>query len=155
MLRVLFITLAAGSLFVTNVAMAAEQKVIFELESTKARGSSQHTCAIECENFPKAGKFPKVAEMMKAGWRIISSSPKEVIQEDYRTVVDLVYGCTCVGTQYVLQKEEPAPVPKVETSNKEIELLKKEIELQKQEITQLKQENENLKTQLKPKQKKK
>ena len=148
----LITALAVSTLSIVSIAWASEQKVIFELESTKSRGVSRHTCDSECTIIPKIGRFPKASELLKDGWRIISSSPKEVIQVDYTTVADLTTGCTCVGTQYVMQKDDP---PKSDVPSKEVELLKKETELLKQEIAVLKQENENLKAQIKPKHKKK
>jgi hypothetical protein len=64
------------------------------------------------------------------------------------------FNCTCIGTQYVLHKDDPASTPKPETPSKNEELLKKENNLLKKENDLLKQENETLKAQFKPKTKK-
>jgi len=155
----LIVLFVAGSLFVATAAFA-EQKIIFKVDSFKLRGSrtTSDRCQSACN--AKYGYDGDVDTMIKEGWRIVSSNSKEAVGiEDWSPdpSIPITRGCTCLGTQYVLQKDPPAPtpVPKVETPSKEVELLKKEIELQKQEITLLKQENETLKEQLKPKQKKK
>jgi len=121
---------------------------------------------------------PDAKSLLSEGWKIVTSSPKEVIGEYYwYTPCNgcQPHGCTCIGTKYILQKDGPAPKveisnsegaaldknkrtglhsPKVETPNNELELLKKENESLKQEITLLKQEIENLKNQIKSKQNK-
>ena len=53
------------------------------------------------------------------------------------------YGCTCVGTQYVLSKVEKISVAPKNDSN--TALLEKEIELLKKENEMLKEENKALK----------
>jgi hypothetical protein len=90
--------------------------------------------------------------LVSEGWKIVSSSPKEVIGEDYRYVPCNTcepHGCTCIGTEYILQGERPAP--KVETTNNDLDLLKKENQVLKQEIKLLKHENENFRNQIKSK----
>jgi uncharacterized small protein (DUF1192 family) len=158
--RTLVVSLAVGSFFATN-PVYAEQKIIFGLETIKhQKDTKPASCELLCSY--KDAK-PGVDELIKEGWKIVTTSPKEIIASELQTHYfdypngtrkSLIYGCDCVGTQYVLQKEEIAPAPKVDTQNKEVELLKKETELLKQEIALLKQENETLKAQLKPKKKK-
>jgi hypothetical protein len=149
--------LVVGSLLFVNVASAMEQKIVFTVDSFKLRGSKAtvEKCARACRVKYGDGKLePLLAD----GWKIVSSTAKEAVcMEDWAVFPGdpLVQGCSGVGTQYVVQKDDPAPVAKVETSNKEVELLKKENDLLKQEIALLKQENENLKNQIKTKQKKK
>lgn len=155
--RTLFVSLAVGSLFVSNVVMAAEQKIVFVVDYFKLRGSK--TTAEKCERSCSV-KFNtgKLEPLTSTGWKIVSSTSKEAICVDDWAVAPgypLTLGCSGIGTQYVLQKDDPILEPKAEVPNKEVELLKKETELLKQEIALLKQENENLKAQLKPKQKKK
>ncbi len=110
---------------------------------------------------------------LSEGWKIVSSSPKEVTGEQYWYVpcnTCKPHGCICIGTEHILQKDEPAPkietksnvfdTPgkdnrtvlqpvKVETSENALDLLKKENDLLKQENALLKQENETLRSQLK------
>lgn len=150
--RTLFVTLTVGS-FISNIALAAEQKILFNYDHVKFKGYT--VCDIYCGQ-----KYtdPPVSNMIKEGWKIVSSSPKEAIGKDTRIIGDETFSCSCVGTQYVLQKDDtPVPFadPKKESANKEVELLKKEIELLKQENNLIKQENENLKEQMKSKHKKK
>jgi hypothetical protein len=135
--------LVIGSFFSTNISLAsAEQKIVFCVESIKYKSvTGSETCQIFCNS--KYGQY-EIDSFLSDGWRIVSSSPKEAIPSD-------VFDCICVGTQYVLQKDEPIP----DVPNKEVELLKKENDLLKRENDLLKQENENLKVKLKTKQKKK
>jgi hypothetical protein len=160
-------------LFSANLLHAAEQKIIFNAESIKYEsGTGSKQCQVKCSR--RSG--PDVKSLLSKGWEIVSSAPKEVIAENYWYVPCNTcepHGCTCIGTEYILQSDAPAPkventinepdapdknkqsgllAPKVETSTGELDLLKKEIELLKQENTLLKQENQNLKNQIKSKQ---
>ena len=154
---------------------AAEQKIIFNTEKIKHESG---TSSKRCQDICSRRSGPDAKSLLSGGWKIVSSSPKEVIGEGYWYAPCNgcePHGCTCIGTEYILQKDEPAPkveasnsglealdknkrtglqAPKVETSNNELDHLKKENELLKQEITYLKQENENLRNQIKSKQKK-
>jgi hypothetical protein len=161
-------------LFTATLLQAAEQKIIFNTEKIEYKsGTSSKKCQDTCSR--KSG--PDAKSLLSEGWEIVTSTPKEVIGEYYwYTPCNGCepHGCTCIGTEYILQKDGPAPkvetsnseidaldknkrtglhAPKVETSNNELDLLKKENELLKQEITLLKQENENLKNQIKSNQK--
>ena len=149
--------LSLGSLFVASLSHAAEQKILFKADSIKYRsGTGESVCQERCDRRSK-----DINALISNGWRIVSSSPKDVIAAEYAYVSCSTckpLGCTCVGTEYVLQKDDPptpTPEPKIEAPNKEMELLKKEIELLKQEISLVRQENENLKDQLKTQHKKK
>lgn len=150
-----FISLAVATCFLANNA-SAEQKIVWAVDSYKLRGkTTEEKCQRAC-NYSKfnAGR---VEPLLAEGWKVVSSSSKEIVCIDDWSALPttpIVMGCTGIGTQYILQKEEPVP-PKAEAPNKEMELLKKETELLKQEIALLKQENDNLKSQLKSKHKNK
>ena len=151
-IRFLLISLLIFSFFATNISLAADQKIIFNVESISYKsGTGADDCQYACERYDRD---PPLNELRAQGWRIISSSPKEVIGRDYRYFEYLdskPHGCTCKGTQYVLQKDDPKPDVSIQNE----EFLKKENELLKRENELLKQENENLKDKLKLKKKKK
>jgi hypothetical protein len=161
-------------LFTATFLHAAEQKTIFNTEKIDYKSG---TNSKKCQDICSRRSGPDAKSLLSEGWKIVTSSPKEVIGEYYwYTPCNgcQPHGCTCIGTEYILQKDGPAPkietsnreldaldkykrtglhAPKVETSSNELDLLKNEIELLKQENTLLKQENENLKNQIKSKQK--
>jgi len=161
-------------LFTATLLQAAEQKIIFNTEKIEYKSV---TSSKKCQDICSRKSGPDAKSLISGGWKIVNSSPKEVIGEHYwYTPCNGCepHGCTCIGTEYILQKDVPAPkvettsnepdapdknkrtgvqAPKVETSNSELDLLKKENELLKQENTLLKQENENLKNQIDSKQK--
>ena len=152
--HILLACLAVGSLFVANIAFATEQKVVFNIDSFKIRGSK--TTTEKCESACRA-KFGegKIEPLLASGWKIVSFTSKEAICIDDWAVFQgepLVQGCSGTGTQFVLQKDDPPPA-KAEIPNKELDLLKQENDLLKREIALLKQENEKLKNELKTKQK--
>jgi hypothetical protein len=149
----LFITLIICSLFASSVSFATEQKVLFNVESIRYQpgtGNCQSICNSKYND-------PPLKTMLDQGWRIISSSPKEAIGSNY-WFLPAKYGrshkCTCIGTQYILQKDAPVPVAKPDVPSKNEELLKKENELLKRENNLLKQEIKNLKDKLKLRQQK-
>ncbi len=156
-------------LFSTTLAHAAEKKTVFNTESIKYEsGTGAERCQDKCRS--KSG--PDVRSFVSAGWQIISSSSKEVTGEHYYLVpcnTCKPHGCTCIGTEYILQKEEPATKPEAETnafpapgkenrtvlqprdseaSKNELDLLKQENAVLKQENAVLKQENETLRSQV-------
>ncbi len=167
----------AGVLFVISSIIlcqaanlfAWEQKTTFNTESVKFEsGTGQERCQDRCSR--RSG--PGVESFLSQGWRITSSSPKEIIGEDYYYIPSNTIqprGCTCIGTEYVLERNEPAQ--RLETENSapyppyqaaqtgvnasgagsqinEIELLRKKNELLLKEIMTLRRENEKLKAQL-------
>ena len=157
--------------FTATLLPAAEQKITFNTEKIEYKSG---TSSKRCQDICSRRSGPEAKSLLSEGWKIVTSSPKEVIGEQYwYTPCNgcQPHGCTCIGTEYILQKDDPAP--KAETSNSEvddldknkrIELpapnvetpinardLKRENELLKQEIRLLKQENENLKNQMKSK----
>ena len=155
-------------LLTANLLHAAEQKIIFNNEKIEYKSG---TSSKKCQDICSRRSGPDAKSLLSEGWKIVTSSPKEVIGEYYwYTPCNGCepHGCTCIGTEFILQKDDLAPkvettnnkldaldknkrtglqAAKVETSSNELELLKKENELLKQEITSLKQENENLKNQ--------
>jgi hypothetical protein len=158
----------------TALVHAAEKKIIFNTENMKYEsGTGSERCREKCSR--RSG--PDAKSLLSEGWKIVSSSSKEVIGEQYWYAPCNncePHGCICIGTEYILQKDEPAPKietkgvvfdvpdkgnrtvlhsPQVETSKNELDLLKKENELLKQENALLKQENQTLKNQLRLKQK--
>jgi hypothetical protein len=157
-------------LFSTAPVSAAEKKTVFNTESLKYEsGTGVERCRDKCGR--RSGT--DVQALLAQGWNIVSSAPKEVIAEQYRYVpcnTCKPHGCVCIGTEYVLQRDEPAPgteaksnagavpakdVPVVvqpvgtATATNELDLLKKENDSLKRENVFLKQENEDLKNQLK------
>lgn len=152
MIHILFLSLFFSSLLFTNISSAAKQKMLFNVESISYRRDSAYSCQRDC-----ATKYndPPLEKMLNEGWRIVSSSPKEAIGEDDYVNSNFAHGCTCKGTQYVLQKDDPDPVTKTAVPSQNEELLKKENDLLKRENDLLKQENETLKEKLKQKQRKK
>lgn len=97
----------------TNSAEAYEQKIVFNVESTRCSGGWDRECNDDC-----IGKYsdPKASELITEGWNIVISSPSEALGNK-------AFGnCSCIGTQYVLSKEIIAEKP-----NNEDPLLKKEL----------------------------
>ncbi|MDP2279333.1 MAG: hypothetical protein Q8K51_14035, partial [Nitrospirota bacterium] len=107
----------------------------------------------------------RLDSLLSEGWLIVSSFSKETIVVDWTSEsgwaplmgqnIVKYYGCSCVGTQYVLRKEDKSTMANSKISGKEVDLLKKENELLKKENEMLKLENERLKGKLKAKQKSK
>ena len=131
-------------LLLPNTLQASDQKVVFCVESVNYKsGTGADACQGACN--ANYGSL-QIDSVLSDGWKIVSSSPKEASGIDCSLSGNSGCGCTCVGTQYVIQKDNHAPI--VTTPNKETELLQKEIDL-------LKQDNENLKDKLKSNKKKK
>lgn len=171
------VCLALISLLVLSIAtllQAAEQKIVFNSESIEYKsGTGSTRCQDKCNR--RSG--PDIKSLLSAGWKIVRSSSKKVVGEDYWYVPCNAcepHGCTCLGTEYLLQKDEP--LPKVETSiNKhddrdinqrtgvydsksessinELDRLKNENVILKHENTLLKQEIEKFKNLIKSKKK--
>lgn len=151
-INTIFLSLATGVLFNPNISTAVEQKILFNVESVRYKADSAPYCQGIClEEYTD----PPIEKMLKQGWRIISSSPKEALGSPYEYTGTRAYGCTCVGTQYILQKDNPTSISKTDSPSKNKEMLNKENELLKRENDLLKQENEKLKMQLNSKQKNK
>ena len=88
----------------------------------------------------KSYKDERASDLIKQGWSIVTTSPKEY--------ADKILGDTsCIGTQYVMQKNDPVPVAKPDVPSKAEELLKQENDLLKREVALLKQEMESTKVQ--------
>jgi hypothetical protein len=130
---------------------AAEQKIVFTSESIEYKSG---TGPKKCQDMCSKRSGPDAKSFLSAGWKIVTSSPKKEIAEQYWYVPCNScepHGCTCIGTEYLLQKEDTV-VPKIETSNSEQETLENDYDLLKQEIKILKQEIEDLKKQIQSKQ---
>lgn len=152
----------------TNPLNAAEKKIIFNAERVKYEsGTGVERCRDKCGR----RSDPDVKSFLSEGWKIVGSSPKQVTAEHYRYTpcpTCLPHECICFGTEYVLQKGEPAPVieaksaasdapdkekravlhPPAEHPMSELELLKKENDTLKQENALLKKEVETLRKRL-------
>lgn len=153
-----------------NPLNAAEKKIIFNAERVKFEsGTGVERCRDKCGR----RSDPDVKSFLSEGWKIVGSSPKQVTAEHYRYTpcpTCLPHECICFGTEYVLQKGEPAPVieskstasgapdkekravlhpTSVEPPMSELELLKKENDILKQENALLKKEIDTLRKQLK------
>lgn len=162
--------ITSALVFSTIPVHAAETKTIFNTESIKYEsGTGSERCQDKCGR--RSG--PAVKSLLSDGWKVVSSSPKAVIAEQYwYTPCNncAPHGCICKGTEYILQKDEPdtkvevkssvsevlvkdngtvITAPEAETSKNELDLLKKENELLKQENRSLKKEIETLRNQLK------
>ncbi len=165
-------------LFSTTPVHAVEQKTVFNTESIKYEsGTGSERCRDKCDR--KSG--PDVKSLLSEGWKIVSSSSKEVTGEQYWYVpcnTCRPHGCICNGTEYVLRKDGPPPaiasgnniadtpvkailpapqpapqILTVELPKNELDLLKKENDSLKQEIALLQRENETLRNQLRSLQK--
>jgi hypothetical protein len=165
--------IASILLFTTTSVHAAERKILFNTESIKHEsGTGAEWCQDKCGR--RSG--PDVKSLLSEGWKIVGSTSKEVIGEQYWYVpcnTCSPHGCICIGTEYILEKDGPAqqvdakrpvvaapgkdsraalPPPQFEPAKNELDLLKKENDLLKQENALLKQENEALRNQLRSKQ---
>lgn len=150
-------------LFATTPVHAVEQKTVFNTESIKYEsGTGSERCRDKCDR--KSG--PDVKSLLSEGWKIVSSSSKEVTGEQYWYVpcnTCLPHGCICNGTEYVLRKDGPTPaiesrnnvadtpvktvqpapqtVPQTVPQAFQAEPPKNELDLLKKENDSLKQEN--------------
>jgi FtsZ-binding cell division protein ZapB len=126
----------------------AEQQILFCTDTYKygwktGQKSCGNRCDIDCG----------LNNLLQDKWKIDATTPKEIIKENWWGLdSNQEYGCTCVGTQYVLSKAESNKVEAVPDSNN-IALLNREIELLKKENDMLKQENTALKAKSKKKNK--
>jgi hypothetical protein len=79
----------------------AEQKIIFDIERIASQKDSSN-CKERCEE-----KFPPntFKELMDSGWKITSVFPKEEVIFPFTTFLNLVQGCSCFGSQYLMEKE--------------------------------------------------
>lgn len=138
-------------LFTATLVQAAEQIIVFNTERIEYKsGTSSKRCQDMCNK--RSGQ--DATYLFADGWKVVNSSSKEVIAEKYWYVPCNTcepHGCTCIGTEYLLERDNPAP--KMEVSINELDLLKKENGALKQEISILKQEIEKLKNHLKSTQK--
>jgi hypothetical protein len=125
---------------------AAERKTVFNTERIEYKsGTGPEKCRDKCSK--RSG--PDAKALLSEGWNIVNTSPKKVVAEEYWYVPCgscEPHGCTCIGTEYTLQRN--APPPKAAPSDDERDTLKKENEALKRENSLLKLENERLRRQL-------
>ena len=105
-----------GFLLASNISSAGDQKMLFNVESISYK---EHTGSALCEQ-KCTSKYndPPLEQMQKEGWRIVSSGSKEAIGVDYYDYTSTfgdsasvyAFGCTCKGTQYVLEKIDSTPI---------------------------------------------
>ena len=134
-------------LFTATLVPAAEQKIIFTTKSIEYKSG---TGLQRCQDICNKKSVPDATVLLSEGWRIVSSSPKKIIGEQYRYAPCPTcepHGCFCIGTEYLLEKDLVAP--KVVTSNSDLDQLISEKDLLKEEIHLLKQEIKELKKQIK------
>jgi len=168
-----FVTVVAIFLFflfspVAGISEATEQQIIFCLEQYK-NAPDTYYCEKKCT---EEYKSCSLNQLLSDGWLVITSSQKENVivpwestPGQYLQAFNNMYvspknaGCSCIGTQYVLRKEDKQlaglATAKVAVSDTEVALLNKEIELLKKENEMLKKENESFKKKSKAKQKSK
>ena len=120
-----------GSIFtlVPNMAVA-EQELLFCVQSTS---QGNLTSASRCQEM--CGKYTcDLKARLSSGWKIVTSSPKEEITEKWEEIDTRAaakafmdpkmatvgqYGCTCKGTEYVLEQAEDKPPAKKYKSKKD------------------------------------
>lgn len=139
--------ISSALFFTTTFVSAAEQKIVFTTESIEYKsGTGPKRCQDICNK--KSG--PDVTALLSESWRIVNSSHKKIIGEQYRFAPCPTcepHGCICIGTEYLLEKDLAAP--EVVSSTSDLVQLKNEKDLLKEEIILLKQEIEKLKKQIK------
>ncbi len=134
--------IAVVLLFAMDISLeanATEQKTVFCAQTYKY-AQYEPDCAAKCGDCG-------LQNLLSEGWIVVLKTPKEIIKEEWWSGGGINFGCTCIGTQYVLSKGEKK-VGVTNNTDKTAELLKNEIEL-------LKKENEMLKQKIKVKIKKK
>jgi hypothetical protein len=113
----------------SNMA-AAEQELLFCSQSTQY---GNLTGASRCQEM--CGKYTcDLKARLSSGWKIVTSSPKEEIAEKWEEIDTRAaakafmgpkmatvgqYGCTCKGTEYVLEQAEDKPPAKKYKSKKD------------------------------------
>lgn len=136
----------AVSIFIANSSLALDQKILFCYETGRyASNTPKEICESACEETSHCGGLNS---LLSEGWAITSQTSKEVIAIDWKSErrfgIPFNQGCSCIGTQYVLRKEDKSTSANTEASVKEMDLLKKENELLKKENDLLKNENKSL-----------
>ena len=146
---------AAGLALISSILLvtatpihAIEQKTVFNTTGIEYKaGTGAERCQDKCDK--RSG--PDAQSLSAEGWTIMTSSPKKVTAEAYRYTPCSScqpHGCICIGTEYLLQRDEPTPQAGTTPANEPVQL-QKENDLLRQEMTLLRQENEKLKNQLK------
>ncbi len=126
-------------LFSTAILHATERTTAFHCDSIQYKSG---TGAKRCQEMCARKSVPDTRSLLAEGWKVVATSPKEVVAEAFWYTPCSAcepHGCTCVGTESVLEREKPAPVVRIPES--ELHLLKTENESLKKENAALKQEN--------------
>lgn len=128
-------TLAMVILALISVAAppaTAEQKLLFCADSVStSRGTIPYSCMLDCKKY---SDDKCLQNELDSGWQITSTVQKSVPES---------IGCQCVGTSYVLTKDNAKTGPAASkedyaTLARELESLRKEIDSLKSEIDSLK-----------------
>lgn len=121
---------------------AAEQQVLF---CSNQFTYNSYIREEKCRDMCSAYDSPNcLQDQLSRGWEVVASSSKNRLQSEPSR--GTIGACSCVGTEYVLKKEEKQVVvaPSPMTSEK-IALLEKEIELLKKENSMLQKELDDAK----------
>lgn len=113
---VLFVYLAVGSLLAANTAQASEQKIIFNAQSISFKSGTAN-----CQEICGKRSDPPVGSLLSSGWKVVSSSPKEIVGLEYWYIPCSTcepHGCTCKGVEYVLEQRESDIVQRMEQTVK-------------------------------------
>ena len=130
-------------LAISALAYAVEQKTVFTTSDLEYRsGTGKERCQEKC----RGKSVPDLNGLMTEGWRVVNSSPKKLVAEDYLYVPCSScqpHGCICIGTEHVLRRDTPPPA-KIVIPVSELDALKMENARLKEELDRLKQENGKL-----------
>ena len=129
-LTVLFFTFFCGLLH------AAEHKTVFKTERLQyKKGTGPKRCQALCD----AKSVSDINDLLSGGWKVTDSSPGKLIAERFRYTPCISCEpreCVCIGVEYVLEREKPAP---------SIKISENELNRLKQENASLREENSALK----------
>ena len=90
-----------GVLLLLGVGVSyGEQKVVFIIDHAKYVGRN---AAIFCpDSCNQLNDGRSIEKLLNTGWKVITATPKE------RVIASVdESSCTCVGTQYIVEKEMP------------------------------------------------
>lgn len=156
--------IAAILLFTAPLLHAVERSIVFNTESMEFReGTGAERCKERCARRSGAD----VGALLSEGWKIVGSAPHKVVAEGYWFTPCSScqpHGCTCIGTEYRLERDTPAAKAEPRQESRageakgrsalheanieaagELDLLRREIESLKRENGALRREIEELK----------
>jgi len=129
-------------LFLTSFTVlihAAEQKTVFKTERLQyKKGTGEKRCQTLCDS----KSIPDINAALSEGWTVVNSSPGKLIAESFRYTPCISCKpreCVCIGVEYVLEREKPAPAIKI--SENELNRLKHENASLREENSALKEES--------------